>query len=239
VRPILGVLGGMGPAATVRFLDRLVNFTVARVDQDHLNSVTMMLCDIPDRSSAISRNDDGPLVAMSQGITSLEKFGVDFIAVPCNTAMYWSQNLSELSTVPILNILTETCKTIGDADVHAVHLWGTSSTYQYGIYERHLTNLGISIIPHSSEIQSKLDDVIWSIKTGNVSGVRDRLAEPINHVSRYETNIPVVLACTEFSVVIDGEDLGIRFVDSLDCLALRCLDFAGVEHVTPEWFVQL
>jgi Aspartate racemase len=73
MKPIVGVLGGMGPAATILFLDRLVRFATASIDQDHLKSVVMMNCDIPDRSSAIIRKDDGPLIAMVEGLTNLEK----------------------------------------------------------------------------------------------------------------------------------------------------------------------
>ena len=92
-----------------RFVSRSASeFSTASVDQNHLKSVTVMNCDIPDRSSAISRNDDGPLIAMIEGIASLEKVGVDFIAIPCNTAMYWFEKLSDFSSVPILNIVTET-----------------------------------------------------------------------------------------------------------------------------------
>lgn len=239
MKPVLGVLGGMGPAATVLFLDRLVSFSTASVDQNHLKSVTVMNCDIPDRSSAISRNDDGPLIAMIEGIASLEKVGVDFIAIPCNTAMYWFEKLSDFSSVPILNIVTETGNVMRDAGLHSVHLWGTYGTYHYGIYERYLSALNIEVIPHSSRIQSKLDEIILSVKRGQVTGFRDRLAEPMDHLSKYDLGTPVLLACTEFSVVFQNESIGVVYVDSSDCLALRCLAFANVEHIAPEWLVQL
>lgn len=239
MRPTLGILGGMGPAATVLFLDRLVRFSTASIDQNHLKSVTMMNCDIPDRSLAIARKDDGPLIAMTEGLYNLQKVGVDFIAIPCNTAMYWFQKLTDFSTVPILNIITETSKTVRDAGIDAVHLWGTHGTYQYGIYERQLNALNIEIISHSAQIQSTLDDVISSVKRGQLSGFQDRLAEPRNHLTHHDANVPVILACTEFSVVFQNESMGIPYVDSSDCLALRCLELAKVEHEVPEWLAEL
>jgi aspartate racemase len=239
MKPIVGVLGGMGPAATILFLDRLVRFATASIDQDHLKSVVMMNCEIPDRSSAIIRKDDGPLIAMVEGLTNLEKVGVDFIAIPCNTAMYWFQQLSDLTTVPILNIIAETSQVLRDAGVDAVHLWGTNGTYQSGIYERHLNIFDIKIIRHSTQTQSVLDDVIASVKRGQHKGFKDQLAEPINHLSHYDSDIPVVLACTEFSLAFQNESMGIPYVDSSDCLALRCLELAKVEHEAPEWLAKL
>ena len=239
MRPILGVLGGMGPAATIWFLNRLVKLTIASTDQGHLKSVTMMNCDIPDRSWAISRKDDSPFIAMTEGLTSLEKVGVDFIAIPCNTAMYWFKELSDFSTVPILNIITETCKVLRDKGIGTVHLWGTHGTYQYGIYERQLSALNIKIISHSAQIQSTLDDAISSVKRGQLTDFQDQLADPIKHLSYHDGDIPVILACTEFSLVFQTESMGVPYVDSSDCLALGCLELAKVEYQTPEWLVHL
>lgn len=239
MRPVLGILGGMGPAATILFLDRLVSLSTASIDQGHLKSVTMMSCDIPDRSAAISRKDDGPFIAMTESLTNLEKVGVDFIAIPCNTAMYWFQKLSDFSTVPIVNITTETSKVVRDAGVEAVHLWGTHATYQYGIYEHQLNASNIEIISHSAQIQSTLDGVISSVKRGQLTNFQDQLAEPINHLSHQNADIPVILACTEFSLIFQNDSMGIPYVDSTDCLALRCLELAKVEHVNPQWLAQL
>ena len=141
MRPVLGILGGMGPAATILFLDRLVSLSTASTDQGHLKSVTMMSCDIPDRSAAISRKDDGPFIAMTESLTNLEKVGVDFIAIPCNTAMYWFQKLSDFSTVPILNITTETSKVVRDAGVEAVHLWVHQQNHHNVQYQQDVMQL--------------------------------------------------------------------------------------------------
>ena len=82
----IGVLGGLGPAATVDFLDQLVRLTPARRDQDHLPVLAAFLTQVPDRSAAILGQGPDPLPALLEGIALLNHTGVDLIAIPCNSA---------------------------------------------------------------------------------------------------------------------------------------------------------
>lgn len=239
MRPVLGILGGMGPAATVLFLERLVEYTIATSDQDHIQSVTLMQCDVPDRSTAISRGDDAPAIAMRRGMVRLEQAGVNFIAIPCNTAMYWYADLAETSSVPVLNIISETCRVLCRADIEAVHVWGTFGTRQCGIYESYLEAHGINVMPHSTRIQAQLDQLISAVKEGRYTDFEPLLVEPMSHVLNFDSQIPVVLACTELSLVFQDVNMAVRYVDSLDCLALRCFDLAGVTNQSPRWLSAL
>src|SRR5690625_2384056 len=103
--PVLGVLGGMGPAATADFMAKLAARTRAERDQDHIATLVYSDPSTPDRSDAMLHGGPDPLPALLHGIEYLCSAGVAAIAVPCNSAHYWFAQLSESASVPLLNIV--------------------------------------------------------------------------------------------------------------------------------------
>ena len=93
-RRLIGILGGMGPAATVDFMAKLVMLTPAQHDQEHVPLLVHGVPQIPDRSAAIEAGSDAPFLPMAAGIMQLERAGAEFIAIPCNTAHYWYDRLA-------------------------------------------------------------------------------------------------------------------------------------------------
>src|SRR5689334_8554805 len=106
---LLGVLGGMGPLAGAAFVTRLVALTPAERDQEH---VPVLLCNdprIPDRSSARLGQGEDPLDSMLRGLRLLEGAGASLIAIPCNTAHLWYEQLAQRARVPLLHIVEAVC----------------------------------------------------------------------------------------------------------------------------------
>src|SRR3954471_9827880 len=107
-RPLLGVLGGMGPLATVDFLAKLIEETPAKGDPDHVPVIVYSVPQIPDRPGAILENTESPLPAMLEGVRHLKRGGATLIAIACNTAHFWYDALSA-EGVPIAHIADATC----------------------------------------------------------------------------------------------------------------------------------
>ena len=105
---LLGILGGMGPLATVDFLGKLTRLTPAARDQDHLPWVTVSQPGIPDRSAAIKAGNDGPGPFLVKGAAWLATQGTKLIAIPCNTSHFWFEQMQAASSVPILHIADAT-----------------------------------------------------------------------------------------------------------------------------------
>jgi len=82
----IGILGGMGPYATVELFSKILKFTPARKDQEHLRIIIDNNLKIPDRTEAILGNGKSLLPEMIATAKNLEKAKVDFILIPCNTA---------------------------------------------------------------------------------------------------------------------------------------------------------
>src|SRR4051812_14632246 len=102
-RRVLGVLGGMGPLATVDFLKKLIEETPATRDQDHVPVVVYSVPQIPDRPGAILEATESPLPAMLEGVRVLKGAGAAALAIACNTAHYWYDELSA-EGVPVVHI---------------------------------------------------------------------------------------------------------------------------------------
>ena len=101
---MLGVLGGMGPMATVDFMGKVIRNTPAACDQDHIAMVVRSATDVPDRTAAILDQGRDPLPAMRHALRQLLESGARCIAIPCNTAHHWHDALQDETNVPILHI---------------------------------------------------------------------------------------------------------------------------------------
>ena len=109
MKQAVGVIGGVGPMATVYYMQRVIEMTKAGCDQEHINMLVFNDCDIPDRTAFITeKSPDNPLPVMVEDAKRLEAAGCEFVVIPCNTAHYFYDRLNETISVPILNMVEET-----------------------------------------------------------------------------------------------------------------------------------
>ncbi|QCB93778.1 aspartate/glutamate racemase family protein [Cellulomonas shaoxiangyii] len=226
----VGVIGGVGPAATVSFLDLVVRHTDAARDQDHVDLVVLQHASIPDRTAYIlgdSPDDPGPVMAADA--RRLEALGVEFVVVPCNTAHHFTAEVAAAVTVPVLSIVDETVDEVAARPgTTRVGLLATSGTLASGVYQRAAQERGLAVVEPDADDQRVVMGIIYDqVKAGRpadvpaLRAVADRLAARGADV--------VVLGCTELSVVALEHGLLAEplFVDSLDVLARRTVVRAG------------
>ena len=104
---VVGILGGMGPEATVDFFAKVIALTPANRDQDHLRIIIYNNPKIPDRIEAILKEDKSLLPMLVETAKTLERAGVDFIVIPCNTVHYFYEDLTREISIPILHVIRE------------------------------------------------------------------------------------------------------------------------------------
>lgn len=226
----VGVIGGVGPAATVCFLDKVVRLTAADRDQDHVDLVVLQHSTIPDRTAFIlgsSGDDPGPV--MAEDARRLTALGVEFIAVPCNTAHFFTEEVQAASGVPVLSIVDETLdEVVARGGVDTIALLATSGTLTSGVYQRAAEARGLGVVEPEPDEQARVMSVIYDqVKAGRpadvpmLTGVAEALLARGAQVA--------VLGCTELSVVADEAGLlsDPRYVDSLDVLARRTVERSG------------
>ncbi|CAH0170830.1 amino acid racemase [Pseudomonas mediterranea] len=233
----LGIMGGVGPAATVDFMAKVVAHTPADRDQDHIRMVVEQNPQIPDRTANLLRGETDPTLAMYATCKRLESAGVNAIAIPCNTAHAFVERIQTNLRVPIVNMLSETVEWIlhrhGAGKV--IGLLATSGTVQSQVYHQAARRAGLQILTPGGDYQAMVMDAIYGprgIKAGFTDGLcREQLLLAAEHLCELGAGV-LILGCTELPLVLEhGEAFEINghtvaLVDPTMILALKCIALA-------------
>ena len=214
----LGILGGMGPAASAEYITRLIQQTPATCDQEHIPFVLWNEPRTPDRSTSLRNRDDRPLPYLLQGIQVLKDAGCNFIVIPCNTAHFWYDELIKFQ-VPIIHIVDSVAYSLCDADVDSgtIGVMGTQATIELGLYQRHLTDWNC-IVPSQEEMNDIVQPAIDLVKAGDMVESHAMLMSVVDSLIARGAKA-VVLGCTEIPLAIkEHSQNGIPLINSIDSL---------------------
>lgn len=233
----LGIVGGVGPAATVDFMAKVVANTPAGKDQDHIKMVVEQNPQIPDRTANLLRQEADPTMAMYATCKRLESSGAQAIAIPCNTAHAFVERIQPHLRVPIVNMLGETIDWIVEryGAGKIVGLLATSGTLQSRVYHEAARYSGLQIISPGIEYQSLVMEAIYGprgIKAGFTTGVcKEQLVVAAQHLCEAGAEV-IILGCTELPLVLahaqayEIERHTVALVDPTTILAQRCVELA-------------
>jgi len=218
---IIGILGGMGPLATVKFFEKIVLNTKASKDQDHPKIIVVNNTKIPDRTDGILLKGSSPLDELIKSAQLLEKSGADFIVMPCNTAHYYYKEITNNINIPFYNMLSETLKYIKDKyGNEKIGLLATTGTVKSKVYETEAEKLRIDLELPNEHQQQKIMDYIYDIKKNDFSSKLGEFLSVIEDMKKSGIKA-FIFGCTELSVVIGIHDLN-KFapcIDPMDILA--------------------
>jgi aspartate racemase len=220
----IGILGGMGPAATVDLFDRIVKATPVRRDQDHLPIVIVNNPAVPDRSQAILHGGADPTPAMAAGLRQLAGMGADFAVIACNTAHYYLDALRIQSQIPILDMIQETAQVIhrADRDVERVGILATTGTLAAGLYQQVLTKAGLATLATTESETEEVMDAIFGDYGIKRCGPNSRAQQQLQAVGQRLIDRgaqALILGCTELPLVLKDGDLPIPLIASNQALA--------------------
>ena len=218
---MLGVLGGMGPLATVDFLKKLIEHTVVDTDQQHIPMVVWSVPQIPDRSNHIVHGAESPFPELKKGLLALQLCGASVVAIPCNTAHYWYQDLINSTGMDLLHIADAVEYEISllSFDVKSVGVLATTGTVNSSIYQNKLNESGRKIILPSADEQETVMEGIALVKSGRVNAAKRIFSQQIKRLQQ-QGAAAIVLGCTEIPAVVDEAP---NLIDSNTALAKRCI----------------
>lgn len=222
---ILGIVGGMGPLATCELFKRIIELTDAGEDQEHLHIIIDNNTKIPDRTRYIIGDGEDPRIELTRSIIKLESMGVDYIAIPCNTAHYFYDDIVKYTKVKILNMIDETVNFLKENNPKDKYylLLSTEGTYKTGIYEKYFNSSGLNILTPNDEDKKTIMKWIYGVKSSdfNVS-----LEDVESLIDKYTggKDIPIIIGCTELSVLIEKIGLTKKYYDAMTILAKRCVE---------------
>jgi aspartate racemase len=229
-RKTLGILGGMGPESTVLFFQRIVELTPASSDQDHIPIIIYNQPQIPDRTKAILDQGESPLPALLAGIDFLQKSGVNFICIPCNTAHHYYGEMLEIATVPIVSLIdTVVQQSLLIPRLQRIGLLATVGTIKARIYENAFRRHNVEVvIPEEWEFND-LQALIGRLKSQERNAdVMQRMAEAL---ARKQIE-GIILGCTELSLLAPQLRLDIPIIDSTEVFARRAVQIATGKEST-------
>jgi aspartate racemase len=222
---LIGILGGMGPLATVDFMDKVVRLTQASRDQEHLALLVANLPHIADRSSAILDDGADPLPALLAGIDMLNRNGVGLIAIPCNSAHHWYPQIRAHSAAPVLNI-AEICIAAVPSTARRVAVLATGGALVSGFYQRALTERDIEPVTPDETVQPLVVACIDEVKSGDLDAAAAHLERALTMLAEQGVAM-ALMACTEIPLAAQRvAALPIALIDSSLELARATVKYA-------------
>ena len=195
----LGVIGGMGPLATVKFYDKIVLNTEAHNDNEHIDLIVLNHSTMPDRTKCIIENKDTEFLnEIKKDLEILERIGIDVVAIPCNTSHYFYDEFKNFTNLKIINMIEETILEIKRRGIKKVAVFGTLGTLNSKVYNKYAKENGIEVKELSLEDKKTVMDIIYKIKETNNLESKD-FVEILNRYCDDETI--GIIACTELSLL--------------------------------------
>jgi len=222
---IIGILGGMGPAATVDLFTKIVERTKVKRDQDHLRILIDNNPKIPDRTLAIQGKAPSPLPELARSAKILENAGADFIVIPCVTAHYYYDSLQKEIKILILHVVEETMKYIQKKmkGTGRIGLIATEGTIHTGLFQKAFSNNAMELILPTPEVQRKwVTEAIYGKKGIKAVGPSEHSKRLIGKASESfikQGAQAIIAGCTEVPLVLKGGDLPIPVIDPISVLA--------------------
>ena len=227
-----GIIGGLGPSATVDLYRSIVMHTSASKDQDHIRIIIDNHPQIPDRTSAILSNGESPVPYFLESIDILTKAKVDFIICPCNTAHYFLRQLKSGISVPFIDMIEVTMEFLNKNRICSAGLLSSAGTLKTGVYQDTAKKYGIEIIAPSDKGIEKVTEAIYG-REGIKAGARFEKSQKnkalfLDVIDEFMVhNAPsVIMGCTEIPLCLDQNDTSITLVNPTDLLAKAAIEFA-------------
>ncbi len=223
----LGIIGGLGPMATIYFMELVVRMTKADNDNGHIPMIIYNYPDTPDRTEyLLDHSKPNPLPNILEMGENLKKQGCEYFAMPCITAHYFGKEITETIGSGFINMIEETAKFLNKKKIDTVGLMATDGTVKSKVFEDTLNAYGINVVVPSDEKQRLVMKVIYDeVKAGKEVSVND-LYEVKEELKSKGAKL-CLLGCTELSVVKGNYTLDDEFLDVLEILAKQAVLLCG------------
>lgn len=216
-----GVLGGMGPEATVDFMAKVIALTDAERDQDHVRMLVDHNPHVPNRQDAILGDGEDPGPALAAMAAGLQAGGADFLVIPCNTAYVFEDAILAATHIPLISIIGVSVAAVQDSAPGAdrVGLLATDGCLRSGIYQAGLEAAGLAAeLPTADEL-GELMSLVRAIKAGRHSDETARAMAGLGEALVSRGAGAIIAGCTEIPLVLGEDAVSVPLISSTDALA--------------------
>lgn len=223
----VGVIGGLGPLATLDFFERVLKRTRAVTEQDHLRLIIDNNTKVPDRNAFMRGEGPSPAPALAASARGLQEAGAEVIVMACNTTHIWAPEICAAISVPFLSIIDETAAVVADLRPEAVGVLAVDACLKGGLYQAALTKAEIKPLLLSEDSQRTFMDLIYRIKSGDTGETVKRAMVTLARRLETQGAEVIIAGCTEIPIVLSADDIDGELVSSTDVLVERTILFAG------------
>lgn len=225
----IGIIGGMGPMATVDLMQKIILATDAREDQEHIPILVDNNTNIPDRTAAILGRGASPVPELLKSADRLTNEGADFLIMGCNTAHYFLPEMLPHLQIPVISMIDAAADYCQQQRFHKVGLLASAGTCHTGIYQHALAKAGIEVLQPDEKQEAAVHDMIYAgVKAGNRNYDTRSVRKVLQEMEKAGAEA-FVLGCTEVPVAVSMYQLTGRFIDATQVLAERAVAEAGVK----------
>lgn len=230
---VIGVIGGMGPDATVDFMTRVLRCTPAEVDQDHVHMLVDHNPRIPSRQQAMKGEGEDPGSVLAASAAGLEACGADFIVMPCNTAHAWERDIRAAIAIPFVSIIDQSVsRALRVGEGQPIGLITTPGCLAAGLYQDALSDRELMLQEpvELAETMTLIDRIKAGDKSQAVATALRALGERM--VARGAGSL--IAACTELPLVLEQSMFRVPLVSSTAVLAEMAVALALGQEPLPE-----
>lgn len=225
----VGVIGGLGPIATLDFFDRILKRTKAVREQDHLRLIIDNNTKIPDRNAYKRGEGPSPGPALASAARALQDAGAEFIVMACNTTHAWEAEIRTAISVPFISIIEETTKVVADLNPEGAGVLAVDACLSSNLYQEALTKRGVKPVLLPADSQRTFMELIYRIKGGDTGETVKRSMATLARKLEAQGAEVIIAGCTEIPLVLTADDIDGELVNSTDVLVERTIVFAGAE----------
>lgn len=225
---VAGVIGGMGPAATVDFMSRVMNATPAGDDQQHVRMLVDHNPRIPSRQRAMRGEGESPGPTIAKMASRLQDAGANFLVMPCNLAHAWQADIEAASDIPFFSIVELSVQSalLRSGDDSPIGLMTTPGCFAAGLYQQALASSGRQLVLQTADELATTMALVERIKSGDLSDdVASAMQAEADKLLARGARV-LIAACTEFPLVLDESMFDGAFVSSTDELAKKTVAVA-------------
>ncbi|MFY1027893.1 aspartate racemase [Actinobacillus seminis] len=226
MKNVIGILGGMGPAATADMFQKFIQLTPAKKDQDHIPLLISSIPDIPDRSASILSNGENPKPFMEKYVKGLQVAGATCIIIACNTAHYWFSDLKKRTNIEMLSMIDAVVDAVLNTRMQRIGLLATDATLATNLYKNKLEEHGLTFIRPTIQGQKKVMESIYSLKGGNLKLATELMLAQRDELIKQGAEL-IILGCTEVPIVLADElkNNPNLYIDSTQVLVQAAIDW--------------
>ena len=232
----VGVLGGMGPEATVDFMAKVIALTDARCDQDHVRMLVDHNPHVPNRQDAILHGGEDPGPVLADMAADLEASGADFLVIPCNTAYVFEDAILAATRIPLISIIGVSIAAAQERapGANRIGLLATDGCLKAGVFQAGLDAAGLTAeLPTEDELREFMA-LIKTIKAGRQTDETALRMADLAEALVARGAGAVIAGCTEIPLVLDQDAVSVPLVSSTDALAEITVKLATGQIPLPD-----